>query len=135
MRNIPYLGSLDSLYFLSKVKTAYFIQGTRTRTFRKSGPGPLKKAYPIPKFTVWVKDSFLIWKIMHIEKNPSKARHWWTSLGCSKNSWGPWKELLPQKILQFFFAHLSLESVFPVLNLTQSCYMNMNVSFSYKLAI
>ena len=34
-----------------------------------------------------------------------------------------------------FFAHLSLESVFPVLNLTQSCYMNMNVSFSYKLAI
>ena len=52
VRNIPYLGSLESLYFLSKVKTAYFIQGTRTRTFRKSGPGPLKKAYPIPKFTV-----------------------------------------------------------------------------------
>ena len=38
---------------------AYFIKRTRNRnqTFWKSGPRHLEKADPIPKFTVWVKDS------------------------------------------------------------------------------
>ena len=45
----------------SHVRMAYFIKPTEPGpgTSEKADPGPLEKADPIPKFTVWVKDSFL----------------------------------------------------------------------------
>ena len=30
----------------------------------------------------------------------------------------------------YFYSHLSLETVFPALKLTQNCYINVNISFS-----
>ena len=63
----------------------------------------------------------MIGKILHIEKTLSKARSWPTSSVCSEHSW----RTIP---------HLSLETVFAALRLTQNCYINMKISFS-KLAI
>ena len=41
--------------------TAYFISGPGPGPgpSEKADPGPAEKADPMPKFTVWVKDSFL----------------------------------------------------------------------------
>ena len=47
------------LLLIEQIIWAYFIKWTRTRTFRKSRLGSLEKADPIPKFTVWVKDSLI----------------------------------------------------------------------------
>ena len=34
-----------------------------------------------------------------------------------------------------FYTHIRLETVFPAFKLTQNCYVTMNISFSWKLAI
>ena len=52
---------LDSCNVSKNKFVAYFMNRTRTRTrtLEKADPGPLEKADPTWKFTVWVKDTFL----------------------------------------------------------------------------
>ena len=63
------------------------------------------------------------------KKNPSKVRRWQTSLVCSKCSWGSGGVVILGRFSNFE-PHLSLETVFPALKLTQNCYIIMNISFS-----
>ena len=72
---------------------------------------------------------------LHIEKNPSKVKYRQVSLDCSKYSCAVWGLVHPKGTFCKFYSHLVLETVPPVLQLTQNCYINTNISFSRKLEI
>ena len=69
----------------------------------------------------------MIRKIVHIRENLNKARCW-------RGVVGPWGVTTLGKFCNFS-SFLSLETVFPALKLTLNGYLNMNISFSWKLAI
>ena len=51
------------------------------------------------------------------------------------NTLGVLRVWATEKKLGYFYFHLSLEAASPVLKLTQNCYINKNISFSWKLVI
>ena len=77
------------------------------------------RAYPRSKKNLrWS----MIGKMLHIGKNGEKCC---ISRGSRE----------ARKVLQFFPSEKNLEIVFPTLKLTRNCYLNMNISFSWKLPI
>ena len=75
---------------------------------------------------------------MRIGKSSSKSRCRQTNLVCSKYSWGILEDVTTPGKSCNFYSHLSLQTElhFPAVKLTQNCYININIFFSwYKLAI
>ena len=64
--------------------------------------------------------------LLHIGKNPSKARHGQMSVADSKNTWVFSGGAAPGIICSVYLT-LSLETVFPALKLTQNYYVNMDI--------
>ena len=67
-------------------------------------------------------------RFLHIGKNPSKARCRRTNLVCPKYDWRSGVTATPEKVCKIY-SHLSLETVFPVLKLTQNFYINIHTFF------
>ena len=65
-------------------------------------------------------------------KNPCKVTRCRTSSFVPDKVWRSGRAAQPKKKN---YRHLSLETVFPALTLTQNCYINTNISFSWKFAI
>ena len=67
----------------------------------------------------------MIMKILSlIQTSPSNERCRRTSGVCSKYIREVWGSVPPQ---ENFYSHLSLETVFPALKLTENCYINVNI--------
>ena len=69
-----------------------------------------------------------------IGQNPSKARCRLTSAAYFKYSWGSGRGPILGKFSKTY-SHLILKPVFVGLTLKKNCYINMNISFSRKLAV
>ena len=67
-------------------------------------------------------------RFLHIGKNPSKARCRRTNMVCPKYDWRSGVTATPEKVCKIY-SHLSLETVFPVLKLTQNFYINIHTFF------
>ena len=67
-------------------------------------------------------------RFLHIGKNPSKARCRRTNLVCPKYDWRSGVTATPEKVCKIY-SHLSLETIFPVLKLTQNFYINIHTFF------
>ena len=61
--------------------------------------------------------------LLVIQKSPSKERCKQTSVICSKYILEVWGWEPPLEKFDYFYSHLSLETVFPALKLTQNCYL------------
>ena len=67
-------------------------------------------------------------RFLHIGKNPIKARCRRTILVCPKYDCRSGGTATPEKVRNSY-SYLSLETVFPVLKLTQNCYINIHTFF------